>query len=210
MFTGIIEEVGQVVNVIKKADNVRLTILAKFKEKPNLGDSIAINGACMTVCEHLGEQTYGFDVSLESLKRTNLNELQPKEYVNLERSLKVGGRMDGHFVSGHVDNMGKVSRIEENQNDRLYYFNFPEHLKPQIVSKGCIAVNGVSLTVIEPNRNEFHVTIVPYTYTHTNFHLLKVGSSVNIETDLLSKYVQGMIQKEKNNITKDFITNAGF
>jgi len=209
MFTGIIETIGTVSEVQKFPDYVHLVVNVHFKELPKLGDSIAINGACMTVCKIYKNDSFGFDVSLESLKKTNMRELKIGSQVNLEKSLQVGARIDGHFVSGHIDGEGEVSKIKIKGNDRLFYFKFPSELGIQIVSKGSIAVNGVSLTVIEPNLNEFHVTVVPFTWEHTTMKNLKVGDKINLETDLLAKYVQSFSAK-KETMTKELLINAGF
>lgn len=209
MFTGIIETIGTVTEAKTFSDFVHLIVEVNFKDLPKLGDSIAINGACMTVSKIYDKNLLGFDVSLESLNRTNLKKLNSGSQVNLERSLQVGARVDGHFVSGHVDAMGEVSNIKIKGNDRLFYFSFPSELKKQIVSKGSIAINGISLTVIEPTENEFHVTIVPFTWEHTNLKNLKVGDKINLETDLLAKYIQNFSAKEET-MTKELLINAGF
>lgn len=209
MFTGIIEKLGVVKEVKAFSDFSHLVINCEFDEKPKLGDSIAINGACMTVSKIQAENNYGFDVSLESLQKTNLKTLKTGDCVNLERSLKVGARIDGHFVSGHVDAIGMVTKIKISGKDRLFYFSFPKGLGCQIVSKGSIAVNGISLTVIDPVINEFHVTIVPFTWENTNLKYLEVGSPINLETDLLAKYIQNFSKKE-DTVTKELLINAGF
>ena len=209
MFTGIIESIGIINEVKSFSDYVHLTATLNFNEAPKLGDSIAINGACMTVARINGNNVFGFDVSLESLNKTNLKYLKAGMQVNLERSLKVGARIDGHFVSGHVDAVGEVSAIKIKGKDRLLYFRFPSELNRQIVSKGSIAINGVSLTVIEPYNFEFHVTIVPFTWENTTMKNLKVGSVINLETDLLAKYIQNFSAKE-DKVTKELLINAGF
>jgi riboflavin synthase len=211
MFTGIIEAMGTVSEAKDFSDYLHLTINIDFDETPKLGDSIAINGACMTISSIYDKNSFGFDVSIESKNKTNLNKLKIGDAVNIERSLKVGARIDGHFVSGHVDAVGEVSQIKISGKDRLFYFSFPTELKSQIVSKGSIAVNGISLTVIEPKNNEFHVTIVPHTWEHTVLKHLEVGSKVNLETDLLAKYIQNFAVNNKDKvITKEFLINAGF
>lgn len=209
MFTGIIESIGTINEVKSFSDYVQLTVTLNFDKAPKLGDSIAINGACMTVSRINGNNAFGFDVSLESLNKTNLKYLKAGMQVNLERSLKVGERIDGHFVSGHVDAVGEVSAIKIKGKDRLLYFRFPRELGCQIVSKGSIAINGVSLTVIEPHNNEFHVTIVPFTWENTTMKNLEVGNIINLETDLLAKYIQNFSAKE-NKVTKELLINAGF
>lgn len=214
MFTGIIETIGAVREVKNFSEYLHLVISFNFEEAIKLGDSIAINGACMTVSKIYDRGTFGFDVSLESLNKTNLKNLLPGGFVNLERSLKMGERINGHFVSGHVDAVGEVSRIKMNGKDRLFYFSFPKQLRNQIVSKGSIAVNGISLTVIDPDQKDFHVTIVPFTWENTNLKYLVVGSQVNLETDLLAKYIQNVVNKDNSNmcdsITKETLINAGF
>lgn len=209
MFTGIIEAMGIVKEVKKFPDYFHLILNFHFDESPKLGDSIAINGACMTVSKIYDNQSYGFDISLESLNITNLKKNKPGSFVNLERSLKVGARIDGHFVSGHVDAVGEISQIKISGKDRLFYFRHPKELSSQIVSKGSISINGISLTVINPNDGEFHVTIVPFTWENTILKYLEVGSLVNLETDLLAKYIQNFSKKE-DSITKETLINAGF
>lgn len=209
MFTGIIETIGTVSEAKKFSDYVHLIVSVSFKDLPKLGDSIAINGACMTISKIYNNASFGFDVSLESLNKTNLKELNSGSQVNLERSLMVGARVDGHFVSGHIDAMGEVSKIKIKGNDRLFYFRFPSELKRQIVSKGSIAINGISLTVIEPATNEFHVTIVPFTWEHTTMKNLRAGDKVNLETDLLAKYIQNFSAKDET-MTKELLINSGF
>ncbi len=209
MFTGIIETIGTVSEAKKFPDYVHLIVSVSFKDLPKLGDSIAINGACMTISKIYSNASFGFDVSLESLNKTNLRDLNSGSQVNLERSLQVGARIDGHFVSGHIDEMGEVSKIKIKGNDRLFYFRFPGELKKQIVSKGSIAVNGISLTVIEPTTTEFHVTIVPFTWEHTTMKSLKTGDKINLETDLLAKYIQNFSAKDET-MTKELLINSGF
>lgn len=208
MFTGIIESIGEVLQIEKKNDSSKLSAKVPAVDDVQLGDSIALNGACMTVCNILENEIYEFDVSLESLKKTNLGILKKGDQINIERSLKVGGRIDGHFVTGHVDSVGEIVEIKKNGDDCLLFIKISSELINQVVSKGSITVDGISLTVIDIQNDVFNVTIVPHTMKHTTLSLKTKGSKVNIETDILAKYVQ---KGEKNQgVSKEFLIEAGF
>ncbi|PCJ60297.1 MAG: riboflavin synthase [Planctomycetota bacterium] len=208
MFTGIIGNIGEVIKVEKKNDCSRLRIKISLTDDVKLGESIALNGACMTVSRIEATDTFDFDISLESLKRTNLGSLQKGDKVNTERSLVVGARVDGHFVTGHVDSIGEIVDIKKSGDDCLIYIKIPTEYVNQVVSKGSITVDGISLTIIDIINDTFNVTIVPHTLKHTTLNLKSNGSKVNIETDVLAKYVQ----KNENvqGISKEFLTEAGF
>ncbi|TET37232.1 MAG: riboflavin synthase [Dehalococcoidia bacterium] len=205
MFTGIIEEVG----TVKAAYPGKLAISAKsVLESTKKGDSIAINGACLTVVE-MSPDSFSVDVMPETLRRTNLGALRPGDRVNLERPLAVGGRVGGHFVQGHVDGMGKVlSAMPENKALNVRYEAPPEIMR-YVVEKGFIAVDGVSLTVVECNATSFKVSLVPYTLENTNLGGRRPGDVVNLEVDIIAKYVE-RLREAGSSITLEFLAEHGF
>ncbi|MFN6378337.1 MAG: riboflavin synthase [Flavobacteriales bacterium] len=188
MFSGIIEAIGRVEDIQKEGTNVHFKISSPFTEELKIDQSVAHNGACLTVVKIEGN-IYTVTAIDETLKKTNLGELTIGSAVNLERCIQLGDRIDGHMVQGHVDTTAKC--VESHDRDGSWEFVFeytanPEHVT---VPKGSVTVNGVSLTVVRSERNFFSVAIIPYTYEHTNFHTLRVGDRVNIEFDIIGKYV---------------------
>lgn len=184
---------ARVVAVKPMGSNVEFRFLAELDEPIKVDQSIAHNGVCLTVTEIFqnedkGTREYHVVAVDETLRKTNLGDLKPGQWVNLERCLKVGQRLDGHFVQGHVDTTGVVERVEVLDGSWNYYFRFPESFSGLIVDKGSICVNGVSLTVVQSGLGTFSVTIIPYTFEHTNFRNLKAGDRVNLEFDILGKY----------------------
>ncbi len=197
MFTGIIESLGQVVGLQIVGSNLVIQIRVHLDEEPiKIDQSIAHNGICLTVTEIIRNddevREYLVLAVQETLEKTSLDSLRVGHQVNIERSLKVTQRLDGHFVQGHVDTVGEVTSLEERDGSWMYRFSFPERFAPLIVDKGSVTINGVSLTVIAPSKNNFSVTIIPYTYEHTNFHNLKEGDQVNLEFDIIGKYITRM------------------
>jgi len=193
MFTGIIEEVGQVVAFAKAKAAWSLQIAAKLvPQDVGLGDSVAINGCCLTVTR-FDSHHLGFDVLEETRRLTVFNELKPGSLVNLERSLKADSRMGGHFVSGHVDGLGRVEIFEPRGNDHYLRITAPAGLGRYLVHKGSIAVDGISLTVAEVTGDSFAVWLIPHTLAVTNLLQKKTGSGVNLEFDLLAKYVEKLV-----------------
>ncbi|MDO4570870.1 MAG: riboflavin synthase [Planctomycetia bacterium] len=192
MFSGIIEAMGVVAKIEKEANGpgCRLVIReGKIGSETKVADSVAINGCCLTVVEK-SEDCMGFDVGPESLKRTNLGRLQVGDRVNLERALAVGDRLGGHIVSGHIDGTGTlIERIDEVQWS-FYKFEITHEIAKQMVSKGSIAIDGVSLTVVEAEPDYFTVALIPFTLDVTTLGEMKPGRLVNLETDILAKYVQ--------------------
>ncbi|MBL0066018.1 MAG: riboflavin synthase [Bacteroidetes bacterium] len=188
MFTGIIEELGTVSEVRKENSNLILTITTAFTPGLKVDQSVAHNGVCLTVVEIKGNE-YKVTAIDETLKRTNLGSLKPGDKINLERCMKLGDRLDGHIVQGHVDTVAEVTRIEEQNGSWLFYFKYPYSSENVTVEKGSVCVNGVSLTVVESKDHSFSVAIIPFTWEHTNFHTLKTGDFVNIEFDVIGKYV---------------------
>lgn len=191
MFTGIIEEQGKVISLKPEGANCRITIEAKMARELTPDQSVAHNGVCLTV-EQVAGNYYSVVAVDETLRRSNLGGLQPGDVVNLERCLRVGARLDGHFVQGHVDCAGEVVSVETQDGSWLYRFAFPPEHGGLLVEKGSATVNGISLTVFDISGAEFSVAIVPYTYEHTNLRFLKPGAQVNLEFDILGKYIRKM------------------
>lgn len=188
MFSGIIENLGKVRSLRKEGSNVHMDISCDFLHEIYIDQSIAHNGVCLTVVG-IGADYYTVTAVLETLERSNLGQLQPGESINLERSVRADMRMDGHFVQGHVDTTAICMGVKEANGSWYFDFEIDRQHKNYLVDKGSICINGVSLTVIHPTENHFSVAIIPYTYAHTNFKYLKPGDVVNIEFDILGKYI---------------------
>ena len=192
MFTGIIEQLGEVKKIESEQENVHFTIEAPFTHELKIDQSVAHNGVCLTVVSIEGS-TYVVTAIKETLDKTNLGQLEVGKKVNLERCMKLGDRLDGHIVQGHVDKVAVCKSIEDQNGSWKYTFHYEGSEKT--VGKGSITVNGVSLTVVDSRDNEFSVCIIPYTYEHTNFHELKVGDQINLEFDIIGKYVARLMQQ---------------
>ena len=207
MFTGIIEEVGQ----LNGLNGGRIEIsCAKILDDVKIGDSISTNGICLTVVD-FGENFFAADVMPETFRKTSLAELNRGGFVNLERALKVGDRFGGHIVSGHIDGVGKILSIRAEGNALLINIAAENFLLRQIAPKGSVALDGISLTVVDAGNENFSVSMIPHTREVTNFKNKRVGSSVNIETDVLAKYVDRLINfKDAPTLTKDFLAANGF
>ena len=186
MFTGIIEELAEVVSVTPKGSNVDLKVKSNLTKELKIDQSVAHNGVCLTVIEIEGD-TYTVTAIDETLKRTNIGDLKSGDAINLERCTKIGARLDGHIVQGHVDTLGTCTKIVELDGSWEYYFEY--NSDDVTVAKGSITVNGTSLTVVNSEDKSFSVAIIPYTYDNTFFKYLKVGSKVNLEFDIVGKYV---------------------
>ncbi len=205
MFTGIIEEIGRV----RAARPARLTLTAKkVLEDTEPGDSIAVNGACLTVTE-LSPHSFSVDVMPETLRRTNLGALRSGDGVNLERPLAAGGRFGGHFVQGHVDGVGRLRSVVPENEALLLKFEAPQEIMRYIVQKGFIAVDGVSLTVVECNSTTFSVSLVTYTLENTTLGGRRPGDMVNLEVDIIAKYV-ARLREGGAAITMEFLAEHGF
>lgn len=191
MFTGIVEEVGEVVELHDSGTNRELTIRARMTPELRVDQSVSHNGVCLTVVAINGD-TYRVTAVKETLERSNLGALSPGDGVNLERSLRIGDRLDGHMVQGHVDTVTECLAVEDVGGSWRYTFRVPEQ-KHLLVHKGSICLNGVSLTIAELSAEHFAVAIIPYTYAHTTFRSLKAGRRVNVEFDVLGKYVERMM-----------------
>ncbi len=190
MFTGLVEECGKVDSVIENGSGSDFAIEAPtVASDAQIGDSIAINGCCLTVVAIDGD-LLTFQAGTETLSRTNLGRLTSGSPVNLERSLKVGDRMGGHYVTGHIDSVGKVAKREDDGQWAKFWFSVPPALSRQMASKGSVAVDGISLTLVDVEPGRFSVALIPHTLEVTTLGKRKVGDEVNIETDLLAKYVE--------------------
>ncbi|MEM7037475.1 MAG: riboflavin synthase [Bacteroidota bacterium] len=194
MFTGIIEAMGTVTDLRTSGTNVEIRIKTALDEPIRVDQSIAHNGVCLTVTEIFenvpdGAKHYAMVAVDETLKKTNLGKWEVGTAVNIERCLKVGARLDGHFVQGHVDTVGTVEEVKEVDGSWMFHFRYPESFSKLMVQKGSVCINGVSLTVVDAETGRFSVTIIPFTYEHTNFCHLKAGDPVNLEFDILGKYL---------------------
>ena len=197
MFTGLIEDVGKVAALRKGQKSAVLTVATRLAVRSmELGASIAVNGACLTVAKK-GRQSFTVDVSPETLKRTSLGMLGTGSWVNLERPLRLQDRLGGHLVTGHVDGVAVVESIDVQAEYTFFAFSVPASLGALLVPKGSVAVDGISLTVNECSHRLFKVAIIPFTLKHTNLRLRRLGDKVNIETDLIGKYVQNFFAHRK-------------
>ena len=188
MFTGIIETLGVIQEIKNDKDNVHITIASSITEELQIDQSVAHNGICMTVVA-INKNFYTVTAIGETIKKTNISYWQIGDSINLERAMKLGDRLDGHIVQGHVDQVGNCIVVKETNGSWYYTFEYDESLGNITIEKGSITVNGVSLTVVDSRKNEFSVAIIPYTFEHTNFKNFKVGVKVNLEFDMIGKYV---------------------
>ena len=194
MFSGIVEVLGTVVKTIKDNDNLHIYVQAPFINELKVDQSISHNGVCLTVTE-IFEDTYCVTAVKETLTKTNLDRIKNGDKINLERCVRLNDRLDGHIVQGHVATTGVCTEVLDQNGSWLFTFNFPRENKNLIVDKGSVCVNGVSLTVVNPGSDFFSVAIIPYTFQHTNFHLLKKGDRVNMEFDIIGKYLSRYMEK---------------
>lgn len=215
MFTGIVEEIGKVVNIKKGAKSSVLTIQGKkIFQDLNIGDSVAVNGVCLTA-RTFSRNTFTADVMNETLNRSSLGNLRNGSYVNLERAMLANGRFGGHIVSGHIDGTGSIVKIQKDDNSIWYTISASEDLMKYIVEKGSIAIDGISLTVAKVNNKSFSVSIIPHTAEETILSHRSVGDNVNLENDIIGKYVEKLIsfedkKKSESNITMEFLIKNGF
>jgi riboflavin synthase len=209
MFTGIVEGLGKVKRLTMKGADAVLEIETAINlTDVSIGDSIAVNGACLTVTSK-NQQSFNADVSAETLHRTTLNLLQAGHKVNLEKSLRVGGFIGGHFVLGHVDAAGRILSQAQKSGSLILAVEMNDNLSRYIVEKGSVAIDGISLTVNKLEKNRFYVNIIPHTATNTTLLMKKEGDLVNIETDVLGKYVEKLLHSPQG-IDKDFLAQHGF
>jgi len=206
MFTGIVEEIG----VVKDRGQDRLAVEAnKVLEGMKSGDSIAVNGACLTVVS-LDKRRFSANIMPETLRRTNLGVLHYNDQVNLERALALGGRLGGHLVLGHIDDTGEVMDMTDEEGGQIMRISAPARLMPYIVDKGSIAIDGVSLTVAAFDALSFVVSLVAYTTEHTTLGMRRPGDKVNLETDIIAKYVEGLTQRRRQDLSLEFLSEYGF
>jgi len=195
MFSGIVETIGTLTRIDHTSEGGRLTLATSLPlAEVSLGESICINGTCLTVTV-VGESELSFDVSAESLRRTNLGDLRPGDQVNVERSLRLQDRLSGHLVFGHVDGVGHVKAIQPEGDSFLYTFEIPRELGRYLVEKGSVAVDGISLTVFHCRPTEFTCAIIPHTYQVTTLHRKQPGDRVNIESDMQGKYIEQFVRE---------------
>lgn len=206
MFTGIVEELGR----IKLVQPNKLSVTASTTlEGTELGSSIAVNGVCLTVTQ-FGADSFSVDVMPETIERTNLHLLKTGDEVNLERPVAMGGRLGGHLVQGHIDDTGKVVSTHRQQEALLMRFQFPPQLIRYMAVKGFIAVDGLSLTIVELDVQSFTVSLVDYTQHHTTMSKRKVGDTVNLEVDIVAKYVESLMRTPAGGVTFDLLKEHGF
>ena len=199
MFSGIVEEFATVTELVKEQENLHLTLTCSFVGELKIDQSVSHNGVCLTVVK-LTENSYTVTAMKETLERSNLGLLKVGDKVNVERSMMMNGRLDGHIVQGHVDETAQCIEVRDADGSWYYTFRYKKDDAMaakgyMTVDKGSVCVNGVSLTVCNPTDDTFTVAIIPYTYEHTNFHTIEVGSVVNIEFDIIGKYIARMIKK---------------
>ena len=194
MFTGIIESIGEISCLTKDKENLHITVKSLLAPALKVDQSVAHNGVCLTVVD-VKQDTYMVTAIKETLDKSNLNSLVLGKNVNLERAMKLGARLDGHIVQGHVDEKGVCSFIEEKEGSWIFTFQYSSSAGNITVEKGSITVNGVSLTVVNSKKNEFSVAIIPFTYEHTNFKEIALDDTVNLEFDIIGKYVKRLTEK---------------
>ena len=212
MFSGIVLSVGTIGEYIQKNEGAVLVVntdLSGFED----GESIAVNGVCLTVVDST-ETTFKLDLSTETLSRTNFKNAKKGDRINLERSLTPSTKISGHFVSGHIDQVGEIVDIEEKPGEVLFRFSHPAKLSPFIMEKGSIAIDGISLTVFDCKDNRFTVSIIPFTLSHTNLSSRKIGDFINIECDMIGKYVfkacETLLNPNEKKPSLDFLRRQGF
>ena len=188
MFTGIIEDLGILKKIEKDGGNINLYFKSKLTQELKIDQSLSHNGVCLTVVS-IENDIYKVTAVKETLKKSNLGELKVDSVVNLERAMKSNGRLDGHYVQGHIDQIGKCLNVKETDGSWFYEFEYDNTSKNITIEKGSIAINGVSLTVVDSKLKGFSVAIIPYTYNNTNFKKIKKGDIVNIEFDMIGKYI---------------------
>lgn len=193
MFTGIIEDVGKVVAIVHDGSNIHIEVASRYSSQFKIDQSVAHNGVCLTVIE-VGEHTHKVTAIKETLDITNLGSLLEGDFVNIELAMRSDSRLDGHFVQGHVDQTAICTGIKPKDGSWEFHFEFAKKPAFHLVNKGSVCINGVSLTVVKAKKKKFHVAIIPYTYEHTTFKYLNEGHFVNIEFDVIGKYVEKLIK----------------
>lgn len=198
MFTGIIEEIGTVKNIVKEGGNTHFFVEAQLASALKIDQSVAHNGVCLTVVQVQGNN-YKVTAIEETLQKTNLGKWKLGDAINLERGMKMNAHLDGHIVQGHIDQVATCTNVEVKDGSWIYTFSYDTSLQNVTIEKGSITVNGVSLTVVNSKLNEFSVAIIPFTFEHTNFKKLQKGDVVNLEFDVIGKYVKRLMELRKLN-----------
>lgn len=215
MFTGIVEELGVLEAVKRDSANMKVTFQAqKVLEDVQLGDSIAVNGVCLTVTR-FSANNFTVDVMPETFRKTSLGQLQIGDKVNLERALTLQTRLGGHIVSGHIDGTGKIKSKNREHNAVVVYISAPEEILKYVVTKGSITIDGISLTVVDYDQNSFWVSLIPHTADQTTLGFKKAGDLVNLEVDILARYIErlmlkGPVSEKKGELSLDFLKENGF
>jgi len=194
MFTGIIEELGEIVELNREQDNLHITVKSKVSKELKIDQSLAHNGVCLTVVG-LGENTHTITAIKETIDKSSIGKLNVGDKVNLERAMQLGARLDGHIVQGHVDQVAVCTEVVALEGSWVYTFSYDDTYNNLTIEKGSITVNGVSLTVVNSKEGAFSVAIIPYTYDNTNFHQIKINDTVNLEFDVIGKYVARLMVK---------------
>lgn len=194
MFTGIIETLGNVKKIVPQNTNLHISIQSRITSELKIDQSVAHNGVCLTVID-INDDIYTVTAIQETQEKTNISRWKTGDHVNLERAMKLGNRLDGHIVQGHVDQIAVCTKIKSQNGSHIFTFEYEKDKKNVTIEKGSITINGVSLTVVNSNLNIFSVAIIPYTIEHTNFKNLETGTIVNLEFDVIGKYVARLMQK---------------
>ena len=194
MFTGIIETIGRVIELKKDQDNLHLIIESDISNELKIDQSVAHNGVCLTVVA-MADGTHTVTAVAETLNKSNLGKLKEGDFINLERCMQINGRLDGHIVQGHVDQTGICTEVNDRSGSWEYSFRYDPSQGNVTVEKGSICINGISLTVVNSIENSFSVAIIPYTYEHTNMQHIKKGDTVNLEFDIIGKYVARLVKQ---------------
>ena len=213
MFTGIIEHLGKIKQINLQANSAVIAVdIGPLKDNVIPGDSIAINGACLTVTRIKGSEVY-FDVSGETLSKTNIGKLTVSDHVNIERSLKIGDKLGGHFVTGHVDCVGEINKIENETGQCTVWLSVSKEITNMMIKKGSVAIDGISLTIVDLKEKFFSVALIPFTLDATTLGFKKAGQKVNIETDMLGKWVKRILTTNDNTtsgVTEELLKTKGF
>ena len=213
MFTGIIEHLGKVKQISQQANSAVIAVdIGPLKDGVIPGDSIAINGACLTVTQINGTAVH-FDVSRETLSKTAIGDLSITDHVNIERSLKIGDKLGGHFVTGHVDCVGTINKIENEPGQCTVWFSVSSEISNMMIKKGSVAIDGISLTIVDLKEKLFSVALIPFTLEDTTLGLKKAGQKVNIETDMLGKWVKRILttnDEATSGVTEEMLKEKGF
>ncbi|MFH0926847.1 MAG: riboflavin synthase [bacterium] len=213
MFTGLIEDIGEIRNIIRQGDLYKLEIYSKkIISDVKIGDSIAVNGVCLTATSKNEDSfSVNFDVSPVTVRKTNISELKVSDKVNLERALRLSDRLGGHLVSGHIDCIGRVNKILKKSDELLIEIKIIEHILNYVTQRGSISINGISLTIVDYNKDSFTVSIIPHTARMTNLESIKLYASVNIEFDMIAKYLERLLGKaEGKGVSEEMLQRCGF